>query len=160
MALLAAAAPYLAVASTAIGVAGTVRAGQEAKIQGEIKARELREDANARQAESQREAIVRRRQGNFAASRARAVAAASGGGVSGTTAETLIERIDTQTDLNVMNALFEGSTVARGLRRGANVSEREGRSASRASYLEAAGTALEGSTNFYDKYGSRFKGAA
>lgn len=154
MAFLAAAAPYLAVASTALTVGTTLRAGEEAKLQGQIKARELREDANARQAEGQRLAIQRRRQGNFAASRARAVAAASGGGVSDTTADLLIGRIEAQTDLNVLNALFEGDTTARGLRDGARTAIREGRAAKKASRYKALGSAVSGASSFYDKYGT------
>lgn len=157
MAFLAAAAPYFAAASTALSVASAVRQGQQAKIDAQVQARELREDANARQAESQREAIVRRRQGNFAASRARAVAAASGAGVTDTTADILIGRIEKQTDLNVLNALYEGDTTARGLRGGARTAEREGRAAERAGLYRGAGAALSGATSFYDKYGGQFK---
>ena len=152
MAFLAAAAPYLAAASTALSVAGAVREGQVAKQQAQIQARELREDANARQAESQREAIRRRRQGVFAASRARAVAAASGGGVSDTTAQLLIDRIDTQTDLNVLNALYEGDTTARGLREGARRTEREGRASARAGKYRGFANAISGASSFYGKF--------
>lgn len=154
MAFLAAAAPYIAAASTAISVAGAVRQGQEAKLQGQIQARELREDANARQAEAQRVAIQRRRQGVFAASRARAVAAASGGGVSDTSADLLIGRIETQSDLNVLNALYEGDTTARGLRDGARRAEREGRAAARAGKYKGFANAISGASSFADKYGT------
>lgn len=153
MAFLAAAAPYLAVASTALSVAGAVRDGQEAKIDGQRQARELREDANAKQAEAQRVAIERRRQGSFAASRARAVAAASGAGVSDTTAETLIERIDTQADYNVLNALFEGDATARGLRDGARRAEREGKARERAGRYKGFANAISGASSFHGKYG-------
>jgi hypothetical protein len=153
MTFLAAAAPYLAVASTALTVGNTIREGQQAKIDSQIKARELREDANARQAESQREAIVRRRQGTYAASRARAVAAASGAGVSDTTADTLIGRIETQSDLNVLDALYEGDTTARGLRDGARTAIREGKAARKASRYKALGSAVSGASSFYSKFG-------
>lgn len=156
MAFLAALAPYAAAASTALTVAGAVQQGQQAKVDAQVQARELREDANARQAEAQREAIVRRRQGAFAASRARAVAAASGAGVEGTP-ELLIDRIETQTDLNVLNALYEGDTTARGLRGGARKADREGRAAARAGLFKAAGSVIGGATSFYDKCGGGFK---
>lgn len=153
MAFLAAAAPYIAAASTALSVAGAVRAGEEAKVQGDIRARELREDANARQAEAQRVAIERRRQGRFAASRARAVAAASGAGVTDTTADVLISRIEAQTDFNVLNALYEGDTTARGLRDGARIAEREGRAARRAGRYRGFANAISGASSFYEKFG-------
>ncbi len=156
---LSAAAPYVAAASTVLSVAGAVRQGQQAKVDAEVQARELEEDANARQATSQREAIIRRRQGNFAASRARAVAAASGAGLSGTP-ELLIDRIETQTDLNVLNALYEGDATARGLRGGATKARREGRAAASAGRYKALGNALTGATSFYDKYGGGFKSSA
>jgi hypothetical protein len=154
MAFLAAAAPYIAAASTALSVGAAVQQGEEAKAQAAIRARELREDANSRQAEAQRVAIQRRRQGVFAASRARAVAAASGAGVTDTTADLLIERIETQSDLNVLNALFEGDTTARGLRGGARTALREGKAAQRAGRYKAAGSALSGAVSFNDKYGT------
>lgn len=159
MAFLAAAAPYITAASTALTVAGAVRQGQQAKAQAQQQALELREDANARQAEAQREAIVRRRQGMFAASRARAVAAASGAGLEGTP-ELLIDRIETQTDLNVLNALYEGDATARGLRSGARKAEREGRAAARAGVYKAIAGGISGATSFYEKYGGGFKSSA
>lgn len=158
MAALLALAPYFAAATTVLSVAGAVQQGAQAKAQGELQARELREDANARQAEGQRLAIMRRRQGVFAASRARAVAAASGAGVEGTP-EVLIDRINTQTDLNVLNALYEGDTTARGLRAGARTARSEGRAAQRAGRYRALGNAISGASSFYDKYGGGFKGS-
>ncbi len=159
MAFLAAAAPYFAAASTALTVAGAVRQGQQAKNEAIIRERELKEDANAAQATAQREAIVRRRQGAFAASRARAVAAASGAGLEGTT-ELLIDRIETQTDLNVLNALYEGDTTARGLRSGARTARREGNAAARAGIYKGLASALSGASSFYDKYGGGFGGSS
>lgn len=156
MAFLAAAIPYIAAASTALTVAGTVRQGEVAKQQSEIRARELQEDATARQAEAQRVAIQARRQGNFAASRARAVAAASGAGVSDTTADLLIGRIEAQSDYNVLNALYEGDATARGLRDGARTARREGKAYQRAGYYKAAGSALSGAVSFADKYPDAF----
>lgn len=153
MAQLAAFAPYLAAASTAFAVGTAIHQGDVAKVQSEIRARELREDANATQAEAQRAAIQRRRQGVFAASRARAIAAASGGGVTDTTADTLIGRIETQTDLNVLNALYEGDTTARGLRDSARKVIREGNAARKASRYRALGSAIRGASSFYDKFG-------
>lgn len=159
MAFLAAAAPYFAAASTALTVAGAVRQGQQAKVDGIVQARELKEEANAKQAESQREAIVQRRRGVFAASRARAVAAASGAGVTGTP-ELLIDRIGSQTDVNVLNALFEGDATARGLRSGATKAKREGKAGERAGLYKALGSAISGGSSFYDKYGGGFKSTA
>ena len=153
MAFLAAAAPYFADASTALAVGGAIHQGEVAKVQSEIQARELREDANASQAVAQRVAIQRRRQGVFAASRARAVAVASGAGLGDTTAETLVDRIDAQSDLNVLNALYEGDTTAKGLRDDASTKLREGRAARRGSRYRALGSAISGASSFADKYG-------
>lgn len=154
MAFLAAAAPYLAAANTALTVGSAIREGKEAKIQGELKARQLRDEANARQAEAQRVAIARRRQGNFAASRARAVAAASGAGLTDTSAEKLISDIEAQSDLNVLNALYEGDTTARGLRDNARVAAREGRAAGRSGVYRGIANAVSGASSFYSKYGT------
>jgi hypothetical protein len=154
MAVLGAALPYIAAASTALGVASTVRQGNEQKNQMELLAREREEDATAAQAESQREALLERKKAKNLMSRARAVSAASGAGASDPTVTNILTNIETQGEVNYLNALYSGDTSARGLRSGAATARRTGRAARTASQMNAASTGLSGATSWYDKYGA------
>jgi hypothetical protein len=153
MAFLSAALPYVAAASTAIGVAQQIKAGNEQRNQLELQAREREEDAVAAQADAQREALIEKKKARNLMSRARAVAGASGASVSDPTVTNAIADIDTQGEVNFLNALYSGNTVARGLRSGAATARRMGRAAQTASRINAASTGLGGATSWYAKYG-------
>lgn len=153
MAVLSAALPYIAAASTVIGVGASIKSANEQKNQLELQAREREEDAKAAEAESQREALNERKKAKNLMSRARAVAGASGAGVSDPTVNDILTDIDTQGEANYLNALYSGSTVARGLRSGAATARRTGQAAQTAGYIKGASTALGGATSWYEKYG-------
>jgi len=153
MAQLAAALPYVALASTALQVYNQYEQGRYQSAMSSLQAAERDADANAAQAESQREAIIERRKAKNLSSRARALMAASGGSASDPTAVDLITDIETQGELNALNALYAGDTMARGLRTGAGVARNEAQAYRAAANLRAASTALEGGTTWFSKYG-------
>ncbi len=153
MAFLTAALPYVAAASTVLGVAASVQQGKRQEQIMELQAREREADADAAQAEAQREANIERRKAKNLMSRARAIAGASGGGSSDPTVTNILASIDTQGEVNALNALYSGNTIARGLRTGAGISRSEGRDARDASYINAASTSLSKGTSWYEKYG-------
>ena len=153
MAQLAVALPYIAAASTAIGVYSTVESGRQQQQALNIQAAQRDEEAKAAQADAQRESIIERRKAKNLMSRARAIAGASGAGSSDPTVTNILANIDTQGEVNALNALYTGDTVARGLRSGAASARNEGRAARSAGYLDGASTALGGATNWYSKYG-------
>lgn len=154
MAVLGAALPYIAAASTVLGVASTIKAGNEQRNQLELQAREREEDAKAVQAEAQREALLERKKAKNLMSRARAVSAASGAGASDPTVTNILTDIETQGEVNYLNALHSGDTTARGLRSGAATARRTGRAAQTAGNIKAASTGLGGATSWYEKYGT------
>lgn len=154
MAFLSAALPYVAFASTAIGVGSQLQAGKAQNEQLLLQAAEREEDAKAVQAESQREALLERKKAKNLMSRARAVSAASGAGASDPTVTNILADIETQGEVNYLNALYSGDTVARGLRSGAATSRRQGRAARTASQLNAASTGMAGATSWWEKYGA------
>lgn len=154
MAWFAAALPYISAASTALAVGAQVKAGNEQKAQAELLAREREEDAKAAQAESQREALIERKKAKNLMSRARAVAGASGAGSSDPTVTNILTDIETQGEVNYLNALYSGDTTARGLRTGAATARRTGQAAQTASQYQAASTGLGGATSWYEKYGT------
>lgn len=158
MAVLAAALPYIAAASTVIGVAGTVQQGRNQQELLNYQAEQRDEDAKAAQAESQRESLIERRKAKNLMSRARAVAGASGAGSSDPTVTNILTNIDTQGEVNALNALYSGNATARGLRSGAAMARNEASASRAASYMDAASTGLGGATSWYEKYGGKKKG--
>lgn len=157
MAQLASALPYIAAASTVLTVATTVQQAQAQKKLMEYQAREREADANAEMAVAQREAIIERKKAKNLMSRARAVAAASGAGVSDPTVVNQLTEIETQGELNALNAMHSGATQFQALRRGAAVARNEGRAAQTAGYFDAASTALGGAESWASKYGGKNK---
>lgn len=153
MAFLAAALPYVAAASTAFGVYSTIEQGKSQQNLLNQQAEQRDEDAKAAQAEAQRESLIERRKAKNLMSRARAVAGASGAGSSDPTVTNILTNIETQGEVNALNALYSGNATARGLRSGAAVARAEGSAARTASYMDAASTGLSGATSWYKKYG-------
>lgn len=155
MAFLAAvpAAGWASLASTALtaGLAYQQAKGQQEQLNAVAAQRE--EDASAAAAESQRAAIIERKRAQQFMSRARAVAGASGAGVSDPTVTDIITDIGTQGEVNALNALYEGATASRGYRQGARAARNEARATGTAAYLGAASTALRGGSSWYEKYG-------
>ena len=149
MAFLSAALPYIAAAGTVIGVGAEIQRGKAQREQQLLLARQREEDANEAAAESQRQALFERKKAKNLMSRARAVAAASGAGASDPTVTNILTDIETEGEMNYLNALYSGNSVARGLRSGANLARRPTHS-----NLNTASIALGGATSWYEKYGS------
>lgn len=157
MAVLSAALPYVAAASTVLTTGAAIQQANAQKTQLEAIARAREEEANAQAAEGQRAAIIERRKARNLMSRARAVAAASGAGVSDPTVIDQITDIETQGEVNALNAMYSGNTAARGFRQGAAIARNEADASQTAGYLGAASTALDGASSWYDKYGGKKK---
>jgi hypothetical protein len=153
MAFLSAALPYIGLATTALQGVSQYQQGKTDAAQLELEATRRDRSANAEQAESQREAAVERRKAQNMMSRARALAAASGGGVSNPTISAVLTDIETQGEVNALNALYSGNVAAEGYRSGAGAARRESRASRDAGTLNAASTILGGATSWYSKYG-------
>ena len=174
------------ITGTLIQAYGAVQQGRTAAIAGqmaldaaefnanmlEFSAREAARQGGRVVAISQRQAAEERRQGRLAASRALAVAAASGGGVSDPTIIDLIARTEGEAYYRANVALYEGEAEERRLRfeallgRGAAAQARIGGQAAlaagqgrRAAFnLAALGRVFEGGASLYAKYGGRGPG--
>lgn len=153
MAWLAAAAPYITAGTTALSVYSQVQQGNAAKAQQEILASQREKQANQALVEAQAEAANERKKAKYLRSRAQATAGKSGTDLSSPDISNILTDIDTEGEMNALNALFSGEYMARGLRTGAAVARANGRVAQSARYLSAATTTLSGATSFYDKYG-------
>lgn len=148
MAWFAVAAPYLAAGATAAGTVISAeqerKAGEIEKMNADFEAQQLERSANAAAAESQRDAIKARREAKYAESRARAVAASSGGDASDPTVVKLIEGIQDEGEYNALSALYNGQSQYSALNTAAAVSRGTGRAARQAGRSRAASTVLSG----------------
>lgn len=159
--------PYLHGAGTALQVFGLFEQGKSARLAGE-RAR-LAAEFTAWQAEqqgklaiaiAQRRALEERRQGDVRASRALAVAAASGGSVNDPTIINLLSRTQGEAVYAAQVALYEGEAQARELRLQGAAARVGGAQAvvegirSQSGYqLAAVGAGFRGAASLYDKYG-------
>jgi hypothetical protein len=160
---LAAAAPYIALASTAVSAYSQTQAGDTAKNQGLLAQMQAERNANAEEAMSQQAAAADRKKARYLRSRAIAVAGASGAGVSDPTVSDILTGIDTEGEMNALTALYEGRIRADNTRKTGQIYANEGSARKKAAYGQAASTALSGFTDFassgagdsfFKKYGS------
>lgn len=135
-------------------------AGQRAQDASNFEAAQLRQQAGQSVAASQRDAMEQRRRAQLIASRAVAVAAASGGSVSDPTVANLIADIEGEGALRAGLALYQGEERARTLRTGADAKVYEGelmaqggKDRQRAYQLAGFGGLATGAASLYTKYG-------
>jgi hypothetical protein len=149
MAVLAAAAPYIGLATTAVGAYNQIEGGKAAKANAEAVAIQQEREGKAAQAEAQREALNERKKANYAASRALAVSAASGAGAD----YNAVADLKAEGDYRVLSALYSGDTDANLAKFAAGATRRTGAARQRGAYMSAASTILGGASGFYGKYG-------
>lgn len=152
---------------TAFDVMGQLQSGRMARIAGERQQVAAEFSAWAREhqagqviAIAQRQAMEEQRQGEMQASRALAVAAASGGGVSDPTIMNLLANIKGEAVYRANVALYEGEARARQLRlealagRATGAEEVvEGLRQERAYQTSSVGSLIKGGASLYAKYG-------
>ena len=155
MAWLAAAAPYIGLVGTGVSAYGQYETGKAAKANADLVAIQQERQGKAAQAEAQREAIYERKRSQHLQSRARAVAAASGGSVSDPTVQNILGDIEDEGEFRALSALYSGDSDEALARLAAGSTRREGRAARRGAYLNAGSTILGGASDFYSKYGNR-----
>ncbi len=141
-------------------------AGERARVAGEFNAVELERQAGIAAALAQRQAMEEVRVADYAASRALAVAAASGAGVSDPTMVRILSNFKGEGAYRASLALYEGEERARQFRVAA-MSERlggsgaleEGLSRARAYELQGIGTTVRTAGSLYAKYGGKGPGS-
>lgn len=134
--------------------------GEQARVAAQFNARQAERSGATAIAIGHRQAAEERRQANLVASRALAVAAASGAGVSDPTVVNLISSARGEGAYRASVALYEGETRARQLRLDAVLGRVSGFDAEIAGAREAegaafatAGAGLRGAASLYTKYG-------
>lgn len=162
--------PYAAgisIIGTYFQVQGMREAGRTARIRGEMQAAARQFDAweaDRRAGEaiaiSQRQSLEEQRQATLVASRALAVAAASGAGVSDPTMVRVIANARGEGAVRAATALYEGQARARQLRTeavlgrvSASEADLTGRETEAAYSIRSAGAVARESLSLYSKYG-------
>lgn len=111
--------------------------GESAAAAGRLQQKQYEAQAKAEAATGQREGIERKRQSDLLASRALAIAAASGGGALDPTVVNIIAGIDAQGDYGARSAIYGGETAAQGSRLKGALSLYEGKAARQAARIQA-----------------------
>lgn len=151
MAVLAAAAPFIGAATTALSAYGKYKEGQAAKSAANSKAKLMDEQAKGVEVEAQQNAADERKKVAYIRSRAVALAGASGAGVTDPTITDILTGIDTQGEMNALNIMHSGQTEAAGIRAGAQATRKQGAAEARAGTLGAFTTLAGGALDFYDQ---------
>lgn len=138
---------------TAAQVGGTILSGRRADAAGRYNQKVLNRQAMAERASASRAAAEEHRNKRLLQSRARAVAAASGGGA----VPELIADIEREGAYRALTALYEGQTRASGLEMQGDIARMEGRQRRSMSNWSAFGTILNAAPSLYDKYGEDFE---
>lgn len=117
-----------------------------------FQAEQMRQNAGQAQAAAQREAYSVEREAEYTASRALAVAAASGGGASDPTVVGLMARNAAEMAYRKQIALYEGDEQARMQKMGAEAKDYEAASARRAGNVAAMGKVYGAGTSLLRGY--------
>lgn len=157
---------WLPIAAAAVSIAGNLSSAAASRQQGrmaqqeaEYEAEQDRVNANTALASSQLAAQEERRQGELVQSRAIALMAASGGGVTDPGNVTLLARNAGETAYRSAVALYKGEDEARTLRARAGAAVYSGQSAkdsanarARASNVRAFGDLLQGGSSLNTRF--------
>lgn len=145
--------PAMMVAGAAVSAGGTILGAKSEAKELRREAAQLEANAGQERAASQRTAIEERRQGRLAASRALAIAAASGGGADDPTVVNAIADLEGDGEYRALTALYEGNVAGDDLERQAQARRREAKGVKRAGLIKGIGTILGAGATLYDRYG-------
>lgn len=138
----------LSAGGAAVSAVGAIQGGRAQDAAAQYQAAQLEAAGKSEMAVSQRQAEEDRRQSRLMQSRARAVGAASGGGID----LELAGDIEADGEYRALTSLWEGTEAAKGRRAQASASRFEGTQAKKAGVFKAASTILGGGSSLYEKY--------
>ena len=139
----------LSIGGTVLSAVGAIQQGNAQKAAGEYQAKQLEAAGKAEQATAIQAANEERRQKEFAISRARTVAAASGGGQD----LALMEDIEEDGELRAQTKIWQGNEAAAGRNAQAAAARFEGSQYKKAGFINAMSTVAKGGASFYEKFG-------
>lgn len=138
----------LAAGGSVISGAGAIAAGNAQKSAAEFQARQLEAQGKAEAAAASLQAEQQDREKQLVLSRARAVGAASGGGVD----VNILGQIEEEGTLRTLNATWQGQEAMKGRQTQAAAQRMEGDAYKKAGFLKGATTILGGGASFFEKY--------
>lgn len=150
-----AAVPLAYLVGAGIAAGGSILQGVKAKQAANTEADQLENLAGQEQAGAQRAAHQERHEATLVQSRARAVAAASGGGVTDPTVQDIMADIGTEGEYRALTQLYSGDERALELKAQALATRKSGKAAQQAGFLTAASSLALGGSTLYAKYGGR-----
>jgi len=142
----------LSVVGTALSAQGAKQQGQDIQQANIYQARQLEQNAGQAKASGQIEALNQGMQTSLMVSRARAIAAASGGGVSDPTVVNIMSRIAGEGAYRENVARYNGDTRAREMNMQAQSLRFGGQQAVNAGNINSAATLMSGGANAYSMY--------
>lgn len=138
----------LSAGGAAVSAAGAVQSGNAQDAAAQYQAAQLEAAGKAETAAAQRKAEEDRRQSRLMQSRARAVGAASGGGID----LDLAGDIAADGEYRALTSLWEGAEAAKGRSAQAAATMTEGKIRKKTGLLKAGSTILGGGSSLYGKY--------
>lgn len=138
---------------TILQATGQIQAGNAAAKQGKAERAQAEQAAIQQQAAAQRKSIESRREAVLAASRLRALGAASGGGGGDPGLVKLESDIAGEGEYRALMNLYEGDENARVLKDQGAMAQYQGRQAKKAGQIGAASGILQSAGSMFMKYG-------
>ena len=148
-------APALMASGSLLTAYSQVQEGNNAAALGKYQAAQFRASANQQIGASQVAAQETQRQTDYIASRALAVAAASGGGASDPTVVNILARIAGEGAYKKSVDIYQGQSAAANLEMQAATAEYGGQATKNASRVKAYSTLMVGGSSLYSKYGGK-----
>jgi len=133
----------LTAASTGVAAVGAIQQGKAAQKSAQYQNALAQKRADEERAVSSKKAAEMQRRGRLASSRARAVGAASGGGMD----YDLMGNLEEETQRNTLNAIWEGENAAINSEQQGAEALWEGKNKKRASLISAGSTLLSGASS-------------
>ncbi len=140
------------VASTAIGAAGTIAAGNNAAAMGQYQQQEYAQQAETATATGQRAMLEERRKTGLVESTLQARAAGGGGSATSGSALSLNRQIAGRGEYNALMDLSQGQNQAAGLTNMGNAAAYSGQLAKQGDDMSAIGTIAGGAGSFAQTY--------
>lgn len=136
--------PILAIAGAGMSALSSISAGRQQNAAAKYEARQMEYNAKQQEAAGQQEAIKARREANLLASRALAVAGASGAGTVDPNVLNIVSGIQGEGEYNAQMARYNTRSQAESMRAQAGARRLEGKNAAKAGWIDAGSTILSG----------------
>jgi hypothetical protein len=144
---------------TGLSAAGSIYSGVQQNAAAKAEAKQLKTKGDLEYAAAQVKARETRREKDLVMSRQRAVAAASGGGVSNETVEGLMAKTEQRGEYSALLDMYNGAVMRNDLYNDAAATRASGKSALTGSIINAGSTLASGAGDIYSSARSRRRSA-